>query len=271
MNITYSSRGCRRFDGQIAIVTGAAQGIGKATAVLLASEGATVLVADRANREAKEVVDLINGMGGQSSQVIADMETWNGAESVVKTAIERYGRVDVAVHNVGGTIWSKPYHLYPIEQIEKEIQRSLWPTLWGCRAVAPIMVQQKYGVIVNVGSVATRGINRIPYSAAKGGVTAITICMAMELAKYNIRVNCVAPGGIDIDRKIARNLDLDSYDQIDAQGLSEAKEQTSRDTPMGRRGQPQEVAAAVVYMASSDASYITGEVLHCSGGGTGLK
>jgi len=271
MDFPENSSNCRRFESQVVIVTGAAQGIGKATAIRMASEGAEVLVVDRAKQQAQEVVDFIEATGGKAIMIQADLETWQGAESVVNIALEKYGRVDVAIHNVGGTIWSKPYHLYPIDQIEKEIQRSLWPTLWGCRAVAPVMVKQNSGVIINVGSIATRGINRVPYSAAKGGVVAITICMAMELAKYNIRVNCVAPGGIDIDRKLPRNSDLADYDDVDKKGLVEVKEQTIRDTPMGRRGQPHEVAAAIAYMASPDASYVTGEVIHCSGGGIGLR
>lgn len=272
MSLDSSQPNCRRFDGQIAIVTGGAQGIGKATAIRLAAEGATVVIADRAAPEAQAVADIIASHGGQASIVQADLETWEGAESVVKTAVERHGRIDVSVHNVGGTIWAKPFHLYPIEQIEKEIQRSLWPTLWCCRAVIPQMVEQQSGAIVNVGSVATRGINRVPYSAAKGGVAAATVCLAMELAEHHIRVNCVAPGGVDGgERAVARNLGLDDYDQVDADGIKGVMEQTFRDTPMGRMGTPDELAAAIAYMASADAAYVTGEVMHCSGGGAGLR
>ncbi|HIG45761.1 MAG TPA: SDR family oxidoreductase [candidate division Zixibacteria bacterium] len=127
-------------------------------------------------------------------------------------------------------------------------------------------------LIVNVGSVATRGINRVPYSAAKGGVAATTVCLAMELAEYNIRVNCVAPGGVDAgERAVARNQGLDEYDQVDADGIKGVMDQTFRDTPMGRMGTPDELAAAIAYMASDDAAYVTGEVMHCSGGGAGLR
>ncbi|MEL0081468.1 MAG: 1,6-dihydroxycyclohexa-2,4-diene-1-carboxylate dehydrogenase [Gammaproteobacteria bacterium] len=270
MSLDSSQPNCRRFDDQIAIVTGGAQGIGKATAIRLAAEGATVLIADRAEKEAQEVAEIIAATNGEASTVQVDLETWEGAETVVNTAVERYGQVDVAVHNVGGTIWAKPYHLYPIEQIEKEIQRSLWPTLWGCRAVIPQMIRQQSGAIVNVGSVATRGINRVPYSAAKGGVAAITVCLSMELAEENIRVNCVAPGGVDGgERAVPRNVGLGDYDQVDADGIKGVMEQTFRDTPMNRMGTPDELAAAIAYMASADAAYVTGEVLNCSGGGRG--
>ncbi|HAC35555.1 MAG TPA: 1,6-dihydroxycyclohexa-2,4-diene-1-carboxylate dehydrogenase [Gammaproteobacteria bacterium] len=272
MSVSSAQPNCRRFDGQVALVTGAAQGVGKATAIRLAAEGASVLVVDRAEPQGQAVVDEIVAAGGSASLALADLETWEGAESVVNACVEQYGRVDVAVHNVGGTIWAKPYHLYPIEQIEKEMQRSLWPTMWGCRAVIPQMVKQGSGSIVNIGSVATRGINRVPYSAAKGGIAAITVCLAMELAEHNIRVNCVAPGGVDGgERAVPRNLGLSDYDQIDADGIKGVMEQTFRDTPMGRMGSPDELAAAIAYMASPDASYVTGEVMHCSGGGTGLK
>ncbi|MBV1889511.1 MAG: 1,6-dihydroxycyclohexa-2,4-diene-1-carboxylate dehydrogenase [Gammaproteobacteria bacterium] len=272
MSTDAANPNCRRFDDQVALVTGAAQGVGKATAIRLAAEGATVLVVDRAEPEAQAVVDQIVASGGQASLALADLETWEGAESVVTTCVERYGKVDVAVHNVGGTIWAKPYHLYPIDQIEKEMQRSLWPTMWGCRAVVPQMIKQQSGAIVNIGSVATRGINRVPYSAAKGGIAAITTCLAMELAEYNVRVNCVAPGGVDGgERAVARNVGLADYDQVDADGIKGVMEQTNRDTPMGRMGTPDELAAAIAYMASSDAGYVTGEIMHCSGGGIGVR
>src|SRR5690606_40250933 len=95
---------------------------------------------------------------------------------------------------VGGTIWAKPYQHYPPEQIEAEIRRSLFPTLWCCRAVLPLMIEQGRGTIVNLSSVATRGINRVPYAAAKGGVNAITSALAMEAAPHGIRVVATAPG-----------------------------------------------------------------------------
>lgn len=257
-----------RFANKIAIVTGAAQGIGRASAVQLAGEGASVLVVDRAERECHAVRDEIRKAGGEARAVIADLETSAGARQMVDDALRTYGRIDVAVHNVGGTIWAKPYWEYTDEQIEREIARSLWPTLWSCRAVVPVMLKQKSGAIVNVGSVATRGVNRVPYSAAKGGVHAMTACLALELGGTGVRINCVAPGGTDVGpRSIARNPETPSaQDNI---WRKQVQDQTLRVTPLGRFGRPDEIAAAICFLGSDEASYITGQVLFVAGGGVG--
>ena len=182
--------------------------------------------------------------------------------------LEVFGRIDVAINNVGGTIWAKPFHEYPIGQIEQEVQRSLWPTLWCCRAFIPPMIERRAGAIVNVGSVATRGINRVPYSACKGGVHAITVCLAMELAEFGIRVNCVAPGGVDVgERAIPRA--PSPYTPEENAWMGEVVDQTLRDTPLKRFGRPEELAATIAFLASSDASFITGEVVDTSGGAPG--
>lgn len=257
-----------RFSGKSVIVTGAAQGIGKASALRFAAEGARVTIADRAEDQARQVLSEIQAAGGEGRLSIVDLETSAGAKQVMAEAKQAYGRIDVSVHNVGGTIWAKPFWEYTDEQIEKEIQRSLWPTLWCCRAVIPYMIEQKNGAIVNIGSVATRGINRVPYSAAKGGVQAITTCLAMELADHGVRVNCVAPGGVDVgERAVPRN--TDTLTEIDALGMQGVVEQTLRDTPMKRYGTPDEEAAAITFLAADEASYITGQTLYVAGGGIG--
>lgn len=257
-----------RFTGKSVIVTGAAQGIGRAAALRFAEEGARVTVADRAEDQARQVLSEITQLGGEGRVSIVDLETSTGARQLMDEVHSAYGRIDVSVHNVGGTIWAKPFWEYSDEQIEKEIQRSLWPTLWCCRAAIPYMIEQQAGAIINIGSVATRGINRVPYSAAKGGVQAITTCMAMELADHGIRVNSVAPGGVDVgERAIPRN--TESLSQIDTLGMQGVYEQTLRDTPMKRFGTPEEQAAAIVFLAADEASYITGQTLYVAGGGIG--
>ena len=185
-----------RFTDKVMVITGAAQGIGRRVAELAAAEGARLLLVDVADY-VQGVAAELRDQGADAVAVQANLETWDGAESVMAEAQKQYGRIDVLINNVGGTIWAQPFEHYTPEQIEKEIQRSLFTTLWCCRAVLPHMLQQKGGVIVNVSSVATRGLMRVPYGAAKGGVNAMTVNLAYEYAPHNIRVNAAAPGGTE--------------------------------------------------------------------------
>jgi dihydroxycyclohexadiene carboxylate dehydrogenase len=187
---------------------------------------------------------------------------------MVQSALEINGRIDVSVHNVGGTIWAKPFWEYTPEQMQREVNRSLWPTLWSCRAVIPVMRAQGAGAIVNVGSNATRGIYRVPYSASKGGVHAATVCMALELAKSGVRVNCVSPGALDNGvRAIPRNAEPPS--EQETAWMKEMYVSCLKDTPQDRLGQADEVAAAICFMAAPEASYITGQIMYVAGGDIG--
>jgi dihydroxycyclohexadiene carboxylate dehydrogenase len=172
-----------RFAGRVAVVTGAAQGIGQKVAERIGAEGGAVVLVDRAELVHDVAQGIVraaeaSGSGGAATSVTADLETWAGAQQAVEAALAAHGRVDVLVNNVGGTIWARPYEEYDEEKIEKEIRRSLFPTLWSCRAVLPAMLEQGSGTIVNVSSVATRGMHRVPYAAAKGGVNALTQSLA---------------------------------------------------------------------------------------------
>ncbi|MNQ15693.1 Levodione reductase [compost metagenome] len=257
-----------RFSAKVAIVTGAAQGIGKTVALQLLAEGASVVLVDRS--------PLVNDIASQVSEdqknkalpVVADLETFKGFQSVVQQAVEKFGRIDILINNVGGTIWMKPFAAYEEDQIEKEIRRSLFPTLWGCRAVLPVMLDQKRGVIVNVSSVATRGINRVPYAAAKGGVNALTAAMAFEYAEENIRVNAVAPGGTEApERLIPRNETPDS--EQEKIWRQEVADQTTESSLMKRYGTIEEQTSAILFLASDEASYITGITIPVAGGDLG--
>jgi len=256
-----------RFDAKVVLVTGAAQGIGERTARRISAEGGILVLADRSDL-VEGLAEELTSTGRTALPVVADLETWAGAEAVVAAAIARFGRVDVAIHTVGGTIWAKPFEQYPPEQIEAEINRSLFPTLWSCRAVVPHMFARSSGTIVNVSSVATRGLNRVPYAAAKGGVNAITSALALEAAPYGVRVVATAPGGTDApQRRIARGPGAQT-DQ-EKEWYQTIVDQTVGSSLMKRYGTLDEQAAAITFLASEEASYITGTVLPVAGGDLG--
>jgi dihydroxycyclohexadiene carboxylate dehydrogenase len=162
----------------------------------------------------------------------------------------------------------KPFQEFKPEEVEKEIRRSLFPTLWCCHAVLPSMIAQQSGAIVNVSSVATRGINRIPYSAAKGGVNGLTASLAFEHAHDGIRVNAVATGGTDAPpRKVPRN--SAPMSEQDKAWMQEVVDQTVDRTFLKRYGTIDEQVNVITFLASDEASYITGSVVPVGGGDLG--
>ena len=262
-----------RFAGKVAVVTGSAQGIGQKVAERIGAEGGDVVLVDRSelvHGVAQGIADAAeaSGSGGSATSSTADLETFAGAQQAVETALAAHGRVDVLVNNVGGTIWARPYEEYDEEKIEKEIRRSLFPTLWSCRAVLPAMLEQGSGTIVNVSSVATRGLHRVPYAAAKGGVNALTRSLAMELAGRGVRVVATAPGGTEAPpRKVERGPGAQSA--TEKAWYQVIVDQTVESSFMKRYGTLDEQAAPIVFLASDEASYVTGSVLPVAGGDLG--
>lgn len=257
----------QRFLNKVVIVTGAAQGIGRGVALQVAAEGAQVVMADRSEYVA-EVLAEIQAAGGDAVTINADLETYAGAQSVVAKAIDTYGRVDILINNVGGAIWMKPFQKFSEEEIIKEVNRSLFPTMWCCRAVLPEMLKNQKGTIVNVSSIATCGINRIPYSASKGGINALTKSLAFAHAKDGIRVNAVATGGTEAPpRKVPRN--ANPLTESEKEWMQQVVDQTIDRTFLGRYGTIQEQVNAILFLASDDASYVTGTVVPVGGGDQG--
>ncbi|WP_338524628.1 1,6-dihydroxycyclohexa-2,4-diene-1-carboxylate dehydrogenase [Pseudomonas batumici] len=250
-----------RFKDKVALVTGAAQGIGRRVAERLLEEGAWLVAVDRS--------ELIHELRGERTLTLtADLERHDPCLAVMRAAQERFGRIDILVNNVGGTIWAKPFEHYQESEIEAEVRRSLFPTLWCCHAVLPYMLEQGSGAIVNVSSVATRGVNRVPYGAAKGGVNALTACLAFETAGRGIRVNATAPGGTEAPpRRIPRNTQAQSEDE--QAWYRQIVEQTVDSSLMKRYGSIDEQAGAILFLASDEASYITGVTLPVGGGDLG--
>jgi NAD(P)-dependent dehydrogenase (short-subunit alcohol dehydrogenase family) len=263
--------GARRLNGKVCVVTGAGQGIGRATARRLGEEGGTIVVADRVDESASETVAELHAHGVEAIKAVIDLATFAGAQALMAEAREACGRIDVLVNNVGGTIWIKPFHLYSEEDVKLELERSLYPTLWCCLAVLPTMMEQKAGSIVNVGSQSTRGLYRLPYATSKGGILALTKVLAMEYGRYGIRVNTMAPGGTEISDRVTPRLEIAPGMMVSDVPLSdvyrrEMAEDITSQQALKRRGLPEEQAAAIAFLASDDASFITGQVINCSGG-----
>ena len=257
-----------RFFGQSIIVTGAAQGIGLAVAHRIAYEDGNLVLVDRSEL-VHEVAEQLRGVGkGTVDSVTADLETYEGAQQSIEFARTKFKNLDIVINNVGGTIWAKPFEEYTEEEITKEIQRSLFPTLWMRRATLPCLIKNGGGTIVNVSSIATGGINRVPYAAAKGGVNGIVSALAHEAAHHNVRVVATAPGGtLAPERKVKRGPGPEGEKQ--QQWYQEIVDQTIDSSHMRRYATLEEQAAPICFLASEEASYITGTVLPVGGGDQG--
>ncbi|EJO59433.1 oxidoreductase, short chain dehydrogenase/reductase family protein [Burkholderia multivorans CF2] len=255
----------QRFAGKTLVVTGAAQGIGRGVALRAAAEGGQVLFVDRA----EFVADVAAEAGtDRAAGFVADLETYEGARAAMAFAASRFGAIDVLINGVGGAIRMRPFAEFEPAQIDAEIRRSLMPTLYACHAVLPYLLERGRGTIVNVSSNATRGIRRVPYSAAKGGVNALTQALAMEYGEHNIRVVATAPGGTTAPpRRVPRNAAGDS--EQEQAWMSEAVKQVTESTFFKRYGTLDEQIAPILFLASDEASYITGTVLPVAGGDNG--
>jgi dihydroxycyclohexadiene carboxylate dehydrogenase len=254
-----------RFAGKVLVVTGAAQGIGRAVALRAVAEGGQVLFVDRADfvgEVAKEAKSR------RASAFNADLETHEGAAAAMRHAADTFGGIDILINNVGGAIRMRPFAEFEPAQIDAEIRRSLMPTLYCCHAVLPHLFARGGGTIVNVSSNATRGIYRMPYSAAKGGVNAITRSLAMELADRNIRVVATAPGGTEAPpRRIPRNAAGDTAEE--KAWMAEVVTQVKQSSFMKRYATIEEQASPILFLASDEASYITGSIMPVAGGDLG--
>jgi 3-oxoacyl-[acyl-carrier protein] reductase len=243
----------KRFEGRAALVTGASRGIGEAIARRLASEGATVLAAARSADALARVVSGIEAAGGKASAVILDLADAASIEAAVKTATAAYGEIHVLVNNAGVTEDNLVLRMSR-ESWERVLATNLTGVFLLTQAVVKGMVRKRYGRIVNVTSVVglMGNAGQANYAASKAGLVGLTKSVARELASRNVTCNAVAPGFIATamtDR------------MTDA-----AKQELAGRIPLERLGTPDDVAAAVAFLASDEASYVTGTVINVSGG-----
>ena len=247
-------RSAERFADRVALVTGAAQGIGAAIAARLAAEGARVIVADVNPDLAAAHAETIVRAGGQASATRVDVADWQDVAQMVAGVMDRAGRLDVLVNNAGVSGTSAPVADYPVEEWRRVLSIDLDGVFYCCRAAVPHMVARGYGRIVNIASIAGKegNPNLSAYSAAKAGVIGLTKSLAKELATTGVLVNAIAPAVI----ASAMNTTVDEHT---------LRYMVSR-IPMGRTGEPAEVAALVAWLASEECSFSTGAVFDLSGG-----
>ncbi len=250
-----------RFVGKVAVVTGAAQGIGLATALRLGEEGAAVVVADIAAGPAQEAVAQLAARGIRAAAAVGDLGSLAGATAAMAVATDTFGRLDVLVNNVGGTIWAKPFWHYSEQEIESEVTRSFWPVMWCSRAAIEPMRASGGGAIVNIGSnAAAGGVYRIPYSACKGAVVALTECLAVELAPLGIRVNCLSPGGTAApERKTPR--ESRPFTEQELVWWGEFVKLVGNEELIADRATTADQAGVIAFLASSEAGHVTGEII----------
>ncbi|WP_031358129.1 SDR family NAD(P)-dependent oxidoreductase [Caballeronia sordidicola] len=245
-----------RFKDKVALVTGAAQGIGLASAQRLAEEGAIVIGSDLQD----SVIDAMRALGGLG--VVADMGSQADIQRLFDTAIETYGRIDVLVNNVAVTSPAS-FLDYPLDEFERVLRINLVSAFSASQRFARELVKRgSGGAIVNMSSINGQVAlpNQTAYVTSKGGLNQLTKVMAISLAQYNIRANAIGPGTILTEMSKARVL-----------ATEESRNRILSRTPLGRPGEVSEIASVVAFLASEDASYMTGQVVYVEGGRLALN
>lgn len=240
--------------GKVAIITGASRGIGRAVALKFAEHGARLVLHGTNEDLLEELADEINQGGGEAAVIAGDVANQRIAGAAVELALQRFGGIDILVNNAGINTRSSTLDM-PIEDWRRVLDVNLNGTLYFCRAVLPTMIAAKGGRIVNVSSSAakTPHKNAAPaYGASKAAVNYLTMHLAEEMAGHNILVNAVCPGPVETD--------------MSTQWSEDYRDKVTKRIPLGRLGQPTQIADIVLFLASTMADFITGETINANGG-----
>jgi len=245
-----------RLPEKVALITGAGGDLGRGMALRFAEEGARVMVNDRNFEKAETTVNLILDQGGQAAAHGADLTKSDEVEEMVGQVIKEWEQLDILVNNAGD-IRDAMLTKMSDEDWDFVVDLNLKGSFICARAVAPYMIERGYGKIVNISSMAYKGnIGQTNYVAAKAGVVGLTHALGLELARYGINVNCIAPGLIDTPK--TRTLD------------EKTREMLVKKTPMRRMGEIIDIANAVLFLVSDESKYITRQTIHVSGGMEGF-
>jgi len=251
--------------GRVAIVTGASKGIGRATSVMFAREGAKVVCAARSADLNEKTASEIRGKGGDAIAVAADLSREADVRALIKTAVDRFGYIDCLVNNAGDGGPTKPVQDYPVDDWIYTINSCLTTSYLCTRFVVPTMIQAGRGAIVNIASMAgRRGLPyRVGYCAAKGGQIGMTYGLALELGHYNITVNAIAPGAVAGDR-IERMI----AGQAEVRGVPVERIRKSFEerAPLKRMTTADDIASAAVFLCSDGARNISGQCMPVNAG-----
>jgi NAD(P)-dependent dehydrogenase (short-subunit alcohol dehydrogenase family) len=243
-----------KLEGRVAIVTGAGQGIGQGVALCLARAGANVVVAEAVRERIAPAAAAVEALGVRALGVYVDVTKADSVEGLVYAALTRFGKIDILVNNAGVVV-VKPITAQTEADWDRVLDVNLKGVFLCCHRVVREMIKQRSGVIVNIASIAAfhYTVPHVPYAASKAGVVAITRDLAYEVARHGVRVNAIAPGPIETP-------------MMGSALTAEQKEAYAKSIPLGRLGQPRDIGNAVVFLASDEASFITGATLPVSGG-----
>jgi len=258
-----------RLEGKKAIITGAAQGLGRAIALDFAAEGAEMLLADIQGEKVAQVAALIGENGGRAEVVEVDVTDAARVEAMIQSAIALFGDVDILVNDAGGSGTVGIQHIEDVteEMWDAQIDLNLKGTFLACKAMVPLMRKRGYGRIVNISSSTAKGnfgalgtsAIRLPYASAKSGIIGFTYQLAKDVARDGIYVNAVMPGFILTEEGARVRGRYEILNENDQANMTST-------VPLGRSGRADEVAKAVTFLASDDASYTTGTILEVTGG-----